>query len=144
MFPTIVNATPKRWTMEALKRVSVGRWPRSLPSCHVRARPYLGTDPSRYYSSSSHQRRSVRGRSAIVTGSSRGIGRAIALRLAADGYNVCVNDVGANEADCGRVVAEIEAMGAKACVAVADVSQREQVVRMVRTAVDELGPLKTM
>lgn len=140
-----MNATPKSWTMEALKRVSVDRRPRSLPFCGVRVRPHLGSDPSRYYySSSSHERRSVRGRSAIVTGSSRGIGRAIALRLAADGYNVCVNDVGANEADCGRVVAEIEAMGVKACVAVADVSKREQVVRMVRTAVEELGPLKTM
>lgn len=124
--------------MEVLKRASGSR-SRSSPC--VRVRPYLWSKQSRSYS---QQRRSVRGQSAIITGSSRGIGKAIALRLAADGYNVCINDVGANEEGCDRVVEEIEAMGGKACVAVADVSQRDQVARMVETTVERLGPLKTM
>lgn len=36
-------------------------------------------------------------RTAIVTGSARGIGKAIAIRLAEDGFDVCINDIAANE-----------------------------------------------
>ncbi|KAI0146639.1 hypothetical protein BJ166DRAFT_565790 [Pestalotiopsis sp. NC0098] len=90
------------------------------------------------------QRESSEGKNVIVTGSSRGIGRSIALRLAADGYNVCVNDVGANAAGGEQVVREIEALGRRACFAVADVTRRAEVVDMIQTCVQELGPLHTM
>lgn len=93
---------------------------------------------------SSMQRESSEGKNVIVTGSSRGIGRSIALRLAADGYNVCVNDVGANAEGGAQVVCEIEALGRKACFAVADVTRRAEVVDMIQTCVKELGPLNTM
>ncbi|KAK8088228.1 acetoin reductase [Apiospora hydei] len=83
-------------------------------------------------------------RSAIVTGSGQGIGKAIALRLAADGYDVCVNDVGANRENCEAVAKEIQGMGRRSCVAIADVSKRDEVVQLVQTSVKELGPLKTM
>ncbi|OLN81906.1 L-2,3-butanediol dehydrogenase [Colletotrichum chlorophyti] len=83
-------------------------------------------------------------RVAIVTGSARGIGRAIALRIARDGYDVCINDVPANRSGCEEVAEEIRALGRKSVVATADVSKLGEVKGMVQTAVDELGPLNTM
>lgn len=85
-----------------------------------------------------------RSRVAIVTGSSRGIGRAIALRIARDGYDVCINDVAANKSGAEEVAKEIQALGRKATVAIADVSKLNEVEQMVQTAVNELGPLNTM
>ena len=79
-----------------------------------------------------------------MTGSSRGIGRAIALRLAKDGYDVCVNDIVANEKGCREVAKEIKDMGRKSCVAVADVRKRKEVADMIQTSVKELGDLNTM
>ncbi|KAK9788968.1 hypothetical protein SCARD494_09484 [Seiridium cardinale] len=90
------------------------------------------------------QREPNEGKSVIVTGASRGIGKSIALRLAADGYNVCINDIGANSKGCEEVVNEIKALGRQACSAIADVTKRDEVVGMIQTSVKELGPLNTM
>ncbi|KAI0178722.1 hypothetical protein GGR52DRAFT_270437 [Hypoxylon sp. FL1284] len=109
----------------------------------VSAAPNLGgwAARARY---SSLAREQDHGRNVVVTGSSQGIGKSIALRLAFDGYNVCVNDIPAHKAACNEVVKEIRAMGRKACTAVADVTKRDEVKRMVQTSVNELGPLSTM
>lgn len=76
----------------------------------------------------------------IVTGSSRGIGRAIALRLAAEGYAVTVNYAG-NQAAADEAVAEIAAAGGQAIAVRADVSQRDDVDRLFDATEQAFGGL---
>ena len=68
-------------------------------------------------------------RSSVVTGASRGIGRAIALRLARDGAAVVVNYAG-NAAAAAEVVSEIEQAGGRALAVQADVSKAADVTRL--------------
>ncbi|MCX6907864.1 MAG: SDR family NAD(P)-dependent oxidoreductase [Verrucomicrobia bacterium] len=81
----------------------------------------------------------LNGKIALVTGAGQGIGRAIALALAAHGATVVVNDVKREKAD--KVVAEIVASGSKAVAACADVSQRDAVDSMVGGIVKQFGRL---
>ncbi|KAH5521938.1 hypothetical protein HBI52_066060 [Parastagonospora nodorum] len=85
-----------------------------------------------------------RSRTAIVTGSSRGIGKAIAIRMAHDGYDVCINDIQANKSGCDEVVKEIQKLGRKSFAYTADVSNLKEVQGLVKSSVEELGPLNTM
>lgn len=83
---------------------------------------------------------SLQGQTALVTGGSRGLGRAIALRLARDGAAVCVNYRSrADEAQA--VVDEIRRAGGRAIAGRADVGDPEQVQAMVERAAAELGPV---
>ncbi|KAJ7756859.1 NAD-binding protein [Mycena maculata] len=68
---------------------------------------------------------------ALVTGAAQGIGKAIALRLADDGFNVAVNDIPANAEKLLEVVKEIKAKGRASSEHLADVSVEEQVKSMV-------------
>ncbi len=77
-------------------------------------------------------------RVAIVTGSGRGIGATIALKLAEVGANVVINDVGDME-PAEDVAEEIKKMGRQSLVVSADVSQSEEVARMVETVISNYG-----
>ncbi|MYW65559.1 glucose 1-dehydrogenase [Streptomyces sp. SID8379] len=79
------------------------------------------------------------GRTALVTGAGSGLGRAIALALAAEGANVVV--AGRTPAPLAETVALIEEAGGTAHAQVADVSRAEDVAAAVRAAVDRFGAL---
>mgnify|MGYP000106123248 CR=1 FL=1 len=75
---------------------------------------------------------------AVVTGSSRGLGRAIALRFASDGHDVAVNYHSSDEA-AAEVADAVRERGQEAVVVGADVSEPDGASRLVETAADEFG-----
>ncbi|ASL16841.1 SDR family NAD(P)-dependent oxidoreductase [Mycobacterium intracellulare] len=87
------------------------------------------------------------GRAAIVTGASRGLGRAIALALAAEGAAVAVGGRTEEVWDdrlpgtIGETVADIEAAGGRAVAVRADLTDRDEIARLVDSARDALGPI---
>ncbi|OAX36652.1 NAD(P)-binding protein [Rhizopogon vinicolor AM-OR11-026] len=88
---------------------------------------------------------------ALVTGSAQGIGRAIAIRLAQDGFDVALNDLLVKNAALEDLAAEIQRGGEsegsyhpRTCIVAGDVSKEDEVKRMIDTAVDELGSLNVM
>ncbi len=80
------------------------------------------------------------GNVALVTGSAKNIGRAIALALADDGCGVVVNALTSRDA-ANAVAAEIEAKGGQALVHMADVSQPEAVAGMIAATIERFGRL---
>ncbi|WP_153338957.1 SDR family oxidoreductase [Nocardia aurantia] len=91
------------------------------------------------------------GRTVIVTGAGRGIGRAHALAFAAAGANVVVNDLGAEldgapsaDSPAAQVVAEIEAMGGRAVVNGDDVADWDGAKRLIAQAVSAFGGLDVL
>jgi 3-oxoacyl-[acyl-carrier protein] reductase len=77
------------------------------------------------------------GKTAIVTGARRGMGRATALALAREGANVVVSDI--SQEDCQKVVDEIEKLGRKGLAFKCDVSSSGDVEDMVKRTVAEFG-----
>lgn len=82
-------------------------------------------------------------KTAVITGSSRGIGKACALRLAEKGFNIVVN-YNSNEEAANKAVEEITAFGRKALAVKADTSDLKQVQNMFRTAVKEFGGIDVL
>ena len=79
---------------------------------------------------------------AVVTGSGQGIGRAIALRLAKDGFNVALVDVKLDKITA--VAKEVAAIGRQATTITADVSQRDEVYAAIDKAEKDLGGFDVM
>lgn len=79
-------------------------------------------------------------KTAVVTGASRGIGRAIALKLAQDGANVVVNYSG-SRAKAEEVVAEIKALGQQAIAVQANVADADEVKALMGAAMDAFGSI---
>jgi 2-hydroxycyclohexanecarboxyl-CoA dehydrogenase len=84
----------------------------------------------------------LRGKTALVTGGGRGIGRAIALGLAEEGAEVAVVDILRDNAESVR--REIEALGAKGLALEADLTRRGEVTRAVENTVAQWGQIDVL
>jgi NAD(P)-dependent dehydrogenase (short-subunit alcohol dehydrogenase family) len=80
---------------------------------------------------------------ALVTGAARGIGRAIALRLAHDGLDIAVNDV-TSSPELDVLVQEIESKGRRSLAVPADISLEPEVEKTIQKVVQELGSLNVV
>lgn len=78
---------------------------------------------------------------AIVTGAARGIGRGVALRLAADGFDLALNDLASSKDLLEELRKEITALGRHSIAFTADVTVEAEVQDLVETTVAELGGL---
>ena len=83
------------------------------------------------------------GRVSLITGGSRGIGKAIALQLASQGVQVAVNYI-SNKTAADEVVKLIEKQGASAVAVQGDVTKRADVERMFTTTAEVLGPVEIL
>ena len=86
---------------------------------------------------------SLNGRVALVTGASRGIGRAIALGLATDGADIAVN-YRREDADAERTVSEVKALGRRAVAFKASVDVIEEDAAMIERVQRELGAISIL
>jgi len=93
----------------------------------------------------------LKGKNALITGASSGIGQAIAIRLAQEGANIAINyrsspeeaentEKMAMQKACG----DIESCGVKSLLIQGDVSKEEDIVNMVNTVVDKFGSLEIL
>lgn len=79
------------------------------------------------------------GKVAVITGSGRGIGKAIATLFAREGAAIVINDI--DEAPAQETATEIEALGGKAAVCVADITKAEEAQKLIDTAGEKFGKL---
>lgn len=80
---------------------------------------------------------------ALITGSSRGIGKQIAIKLAKEGYNIVVNYVNKNE-EVDKTIEEIKALGVEVLEAQGDVSNFEESERIVNLAIEKFGAIDVL
>lgn len=82
----------------------------------------------------------IKGKIALITGGGTGVGKGIALRLAQEGTNICINYVH-SEKDAYETKTEIEALGVKCNVYKADVSNDDEVKKMIDSVIKDFGQL---
>jgi glucose 1-dehydrogenase len=80
------------------------------------------------------------GKRAVITGSGRGIGRAIAARFAAEGADIAINDLDVH-GDATQTLAQVEAHGRRGVLIQADLAQTNQARRLIEQAFAQLGPI---
>ena len=80
-------------------------------------------------------------KTAVITGSSRGIGAAIALRLAKDGCNIALNDLNEGMFENNTILDEIRGLGVEAEIFCADVSKYDQCETMVKAVKERFGTI---
>src|SRR5579863_8940220 len=115
-----------RWTCSARRARACSPWPGSRPAL---PRPLRTGDPGMDLG--------LTGRRAIVTGGTKGLGKAIAAELLAEGADVVI--CSRNEADLGEVAAELAALGGKIVALPCDVTDPGQVESFVAAAAAALG-----
>ena len=81
---------------------------------------------------------------AIITGSARGIGAAIALRLAKDGYDVALNDISEAMFENNSIMEDIKALGVQCEKYIADVSDHQQCSDMVKAVKERFGSIDVL
>lgn len=82
----------------------------------------------------------LKGKTAIITGSGRGIGRAIALKLASLGANIVINDIPSSQ-DADATSEEIKNMGVESIVVKGDVRNIDDVNELIKTTIDKFGEI---
>ncbi len=82
-------------------------------------------------------------RTALITGSGRNIGRAIALHLAKAGYNIVLNG-SRDRAACEEVAAKVGELGAESIIEMCDIGNRDKVLAMAKSAIDTFGSVDVL
>ena len=83
--------------------------------------------------------RRLEGKVALITGASRGLGRALALAFAREGADLVINSRAGSARDLAAVGGEAEAAGARVLLVTADIAKREDVERLAAAALDRFG-----